>query len=268
MRRRKPGRNRMEDLRKGVYVLPNILTTANLFVGVFSIISSVNGEFHKAAMAIMISSVLDVFDGKIARLTRASSRFGVEYDSLADLVSFGIAPGVLLYEWSLHHMGRLGWLTVFLFVACGALRLARYNVRSSSADSRFFQGLPIPGAAIMAATYVMLLVNAGVVKPSSEHAAGKLAIFMMIGLGLLMVSNVKYRSFKNVDVVKKSPFNFLVALVMFIAVVASKPWIMLFLLSLVYVGSGPVSLAVKLLRAGRAAHKKPSPAVYNDKNHG
>jgi len=246
MSKRRKSRSRAER-RRSIYILPNLFTTASLFSGFFAIISAVRHDFMAAAVAIIVSGVFDFLDGKVARLTQTTSQFGVEYDSLADLVAFGVAPGLLAYLWALEPFGRLGWVAGFLYVACGALRLARFNVYSANRSSDFFQGLPIPGAAAMIATTVFFLHHfgqSGVIK----HWAILVLIFV---LSFLMVSNFRYFSLKNPELLKSKPFNTLVAATLVIALVAVRPQVVLFFFMLAYVVSGPI-LTVCLRRAARA----------------
>ena len=235
MSRRRKNRPRSER-HKGIYILPNLFTTASLFSGFYAIISAINSEFMAAAVAIVISGLFDFLDGKVARMTKTTSQFGLEYDSLADLVAFGVAPGVLSYLWALKPFGRLGWVAAFLFVACGALRLARFNVSNPSKDPGFFQGLPIPAAAGMIAVTVFLFNYMGQTGPI-KHAAVLVLIFV---LSFLMVSNLRYLSLKNPELFKSKPFNVLVAVILVFSLIAVHPQIMLFIIGLVYLISGPV----------------------------
>ncbi|MFH0809403.1 MAG: CDP-diacylglycerol--serine O-phosphatidyltransferase [Pseudomonadota bacterium] len=234
MKRRRKGN------RKGVAILPNLFTSANLFCGFYSIIASVKGDFYPAAVAILVALVMDGLDGKVARFTRTSSRFGVEYDSLADLVSFGVAPAMLAFMWALMPVGRLGWLAAFLFVACGALRLARFNTQVDTVDKGRFVGLPIPAAAAVVATGVIL---AGDYDLAIEPQIPVLAA--LYGLSFLMVSTIPYQSFKSYDPLKRRPFNTLVAALLILVVVAMEPHLMMFLLLACYVVSGPLLLVVR-----------------------
>ena len=185
--------DRRESLRKGVYLLPNLFTTGTLFAGFYGIISTMNGGYYVAAWFILVSAIFDVLDGKVARLTGTTSRFGVEYDSLADLVAFGVAPGLLMYSWALKPFGKLGWLAAFLYVVCGALRLARFNVQVDTVESKRFLGLPIPAAASMVASCVLLFYHLG-----GSGSIRKVSVLILIYvLALLMVSNVRYYSFKD-----------------------------------------------------------------------
>ncbi len=222
---------------RGVYVLPNLITTASLFAGFYAIVASIDGRFYAAAIAILVSLVLDGLDGRVARMTKSTSDFGVQYDSLADLVAFGVAPGILVYLWALKPFHQFGWVATFLFVVCGALRLARFNVQQGAADPRYFNGLPIPAAATMIATAIIFYYEIGPWAPSRY-----IYILVMIYLlSFLMVSNVKYVSFKRMDLFQRHPFHSLVAAVLVFVVVATAPTIMGFLLMAAYVASGPVS---------------------------
>ncbi len=248
------GFSRAESMRKGIYILPNLFTTGSLFAGFYGMIAGVNGDFRTAAVCILISAVFDGLDGKVARATGTTSKFGVEYDSLADLVAFGVAPGLIMYFWALKPFGRLGWLAAFLFVVCGALRLARFNVQVDTVESKRFVGLPIPAAASMVSATVLFFHHMG--WPSSYK---KLAILILIYcLAFLMVSSVKYYSFKDPELIKKQPFGFLVLAVLLFIVIAAEPAIMMFVLLVCYVLSGPVTFLVtwpRRRRLEKAMHK-------------
>ena len=224
-----------ERLRRGIYVLPNIFTSLNLFCGFYAVIASINDKFVAASIAIIIGIMFDIMDGKIARATNTNSKFGIEYDSLADLISFGLAPGIMIYLWALRPLGRIGWLAAFLFMACGALRLARFNSQIGIVSSDHFVGLPIPAAAGMSATTVLFCHKFGM--------AGKInPIFIMVLLYLLsflMVSTIKYNSFKKPELFRKMNFNVLVAVILILIFIAAQPSIALFLLGLTYIISGP-----------------------------
>ncbi|HEY5594245.1 MAG TPA: CDP-diacylglycerol--serine O-phosphatidyltransferase, partial [Nitrospiria bacterium] len=184
----------MRDYRRGIYLIPNLLTTGNLFSGYYAIIAVFNANYLYAAMAILLAMAFDVLDGKSARLTKSTSRFGVEYDSLADLVSFGVAPGLLIYSWALSSYGRIGWIAAFLYVVCGALRLARFNVQVGSVESKHFVGLPIPAAAGVIASLVVL--DQHILQMGTEIKPLLILGFIYV-LAFLMVSSFRYRSFKD-----------------------------------------------------------------------
>jgi CDP-diacylglycerol--serine O-phosphatidyltransferase len=238
-------------VRRGIYILPNLLTTANLFCGFYGIIAAIKHDFRTAAIAIIISCLFDILDGKVARITGADSRFGLEYDSLADLVAFGLGPAVLVYLWALEPFGRLGWAAAFMYVACGALRLARFNVQVSSVSKKYFVGLPIPGAACMVATTVLFFYRLGGSGPTKHFVF----LAMTYLLGFLMVSGVPYNSFKEIDWFQKMPFRALFLTILLFSVIAAQPSIMLFTLAFVYVTSGPVGYVRRHLKTRR----KPIP---------
>lgn len=245
---------RHESIKRGIYILPNLLTTGSLFAGFYSMVASLNGNFDTAALWIFLSAVFDGLDGKVARMTGTTSKFGVEYDSLADLVAFGVTPGLMVYAWALRPFGRLGWLAAFLFVACGALRLARFNVQVNTVESKRFVGLPIPAAASMVASTVLLFHHFG--WPSSFK---RLAIITLIYLlAFLMVSSFRYYSFKDPELIKRQPFGFLVLAIVLLIVVAAAPVVMMFAIMLAYVLSGPVGFVLtwpRRRRLEKAVHK-------------
>jgi len=237
-------------MRRGIYILPNLFTTGNLFCGFWAIVSVFQEKFEYAAYAIVLASVFDALDGKVARLSGAMSKFGVQYDSLADLISFGVAPALLAFTWALRPYGRFGWLAAFLFVVCGALRLARFNVQSSSGEVKYFKGLPIPAAAIMIALTILLylrLIETDLVKD--------IVILVMIYiLAFLMVSNIRYFSFKELDLAKRKPFSLFIFLILSMIVIIMEPTVVLFGFILTYVFSGPVNM-VRAWRKRRALRK-------------
>ncbi len=224
---------------RGVFLLPNLITTASLFAGFYAIVAAIDGRFLAAAWAIFIALVLDGLDGRIARITHSTSGFGVQYDSLADLVSFGVAPALLVYLWALRGLPykQFGWVAAFLFVVCGALRLARFNVQTGSMDPRYFNGLPIPAAAMVIATAIAFYYQIGEWAPE-KHVYILVAIYF---LSFLMVSNIKFFSFKKVELFRRHPFQTLVAAVLLFVMVATAPEIMGFPLMVIYVASGPFS---------------------------
>ncbi len=219
----------------GIYVLPTLFTSASLFSGFYAIIASVHGKYETAAIAILISCLFDGIDGRIARFTHSESHFGAEYDSLSDLVAFGVAPALLAFQWALEPFGRLGWLACFMYVICGALRLARFNILRNTSESKFFKGLPIPAGASFIATLV-LFINALGGLPESRHL---LIIILIYVLSFLMVSSIDYPSFKELELKRKKPFNVLVSVILVFLVIAYKPQIMLFFILALYVLSGP-----------------------------
>jgi CDP-diacylglycerol--serine O-phosphatidyltransferase len=236
------GYDRRESLRRGVYILPNLFTTGSLFAGFYGIVSTLNGNYLTAAWFILVASIFDALDGKVARLTGTTSKFGVEYDSLADLVAFGVAPGLLMYAWALKPFGKLGWLAAFLYVVCGALRLARFNVQVTTVESKRFVGLPIPAAASMVAACVILFYHLG-----GSGTIRKLSVLILIYvLALLMVSSFRYYSFKDPELVKRQPFGFLVLAIFIIVVIVAEPQIMFFLLFCGYTISGPIGYLLRL----------------------
>jgi len=230
-------------MKKGIYLLPNVFTTASLFFGFYSIVASYQGEFKKAAIAIVVSAIFDTIDGKVARLTGTTSRFGVEYDSLADLIAFGMAPGFLAYTWALVPFGRYGWLAGFLYVTCTALRLARFNVQSDTVEKSRFKGVPSPAAAGLIATTVLLYYYLGGSGATTKHMTLLLMIYL---LAFLMVSNVTYHSFKELELANRKPFSLLVVAVLLMILVIAEPQVMLFTIGLVYISSGPIELIYKL----------------------
>jgi CDP-diacylglycerol--serine O-phosphatidyltransferase len=239
-------RGRMRHrMRRGVFLLPSAFTLGNLFGGFYALIAVYNDEYVAAAVAILVAAVLDVLDGAVARLTGATSEIGVQLDSLADLVSFGVAPGLLAYVFALKPFGWVGALGAFAFAACGAFRLARFNVQVHVTDKRYFVGLPIPASAAVVATFVFFLKEVSAVVVFGRElvspewtAAG--VLLGMYGLGFLMVSRFRYRSLKELDVRKRRPFAILTTLLLVLIVVASHPRLFLFLAFLLYAASGPV----------------------------
>lgn len=223
--------------RKGIYLLPNLLTTGGLFSGFFAIVASMNGRFEAAAVAIFIAMIFDGLDGRVARLTNTQSEFGAQYDSMSDLVAFGMAPALVAYNWGLADYGKFGWLAAFIYVGCAALRLARFNANLGVTDSRFFQGLASPAAAG---------IIAGMVWTGSTHEVAGDKIGYLVGLltiaaGLLMVSNFRYNSFKDVNWRDKVGFLTILIVLLVFVVIASRPAEMLFGIFFIYACSGPIT---------------------------
>ena len=226
---------------RGIYLLPNLFTTAALFSGFYAIIAAMNGSFEKAAVAIFVSMVLDGLDGRVARLTNTQSEFGAQYDSLADMVSFGVAPALVTFSWALGSLGKIGWIAAFIYVAGAALRLARFNTQIGSVDKRYFVGLPSPAAAAVLAGMVWVGTEFEVV----THDYAIVAAVLVAGAGLLMVSNIYYHSFKDIDLKGKVPFVSLLAVVLMFAVISIDPAKLLWLLFLAYATSGPVQALLR-----------------------
>ncbi len=221
---------------RGIYLLPNLFTTGALFSGFYAVVAGMNGQFENAAIAIFVAMVLDGFDGRVARMTNTQSAFGAEYDSLSDMVSFGVAPALVTFSWVLSSVGKFGWFAAFIYVAGAALRLARFNTQIGSVDKRYFIGLPSPAAAAAVAGLVWACVEFDV---DVSGYAYVIAVYVA-AMGVLMVSNVLYSSFKDVDLKGKIPFMILLAIVLVIGVISISPPIFLWLLILGYTLSGPV----------------------------
>lgn len=229
---------------RGIYLLPNLMTTLALFAGFYAVIAGMNGDYLAGAIAIFIAMVFDGLDGRIARMTNSSSAFGAEYDSLADMVSFGLAPALLLYQWALSDFGKLGWLVAFVFTAGAALRLARFNTQVGVSDKRYFQGLPSPAAAALLAGLVWL-VETNHIETGFE---GDIALIFTLAAGLLMVSNIRFHSFKELNLKDKVPFVTLLVIVLVFVVITLKPSVILFGLAFIYAISGPVMTLLTLKR--------------------
>ncbi|HEY3099627.1 MAG TPA: CDP-diacylglycerol--serine O-phosphatidyltransferase [Methylomirabilota bacterium] len=254
--RRRAWQDLRERRRKSAFLLPSLLTTGNLFCGFFALLLTVDGRYTEAAAAIFVAMIMDMLDGRVARLMRATSQFGVEYDSIADVVSFGVAPAFLLYSFALRDLGRPAWFAAFLFVICGALRLARFNVITGSTDKRYFIGLPIPAGAAVACSLVILL-----------HG-DELERWMRVGVAvvtylvsLLMVSTFRYWSFKEFDWARRPPVQTLLIVVLAAMIVATKPEVFLFLVFGGYAVSGPV----RRLIVGHVPAVTPAEAPSKDR---
>jgi CDP-diacylglycerol--serine O-phosphatidyltransferase len=245
-------RRRWQELRdkrrRGIFLLPSLLTTGNLFCGFFALLLTANQRYPEAALAIFVAMIMDLLDGRVARLMKATSQFGVEYDSLADVISFCVAPAFLLYGFALRDLGRPAWFGAFLFVICGALRLARFNVQTASVDRRFFVGLSTPAAAGIVASSVLLLHGEPLTRPlAAAMAAGAYVT------ALLMVSTFRYWSFKELDFARRRPAQTLLVVVLGGMIVATHPELFLFVLFAGYALSGPVRRVV-------VGHVVPAPA--------
>lgn len=232
-RKSEPKRSRMRD--RGIYLLPNLFTTGALFAGFYAVVQAMNGRFEHAAVAIFIAMVLDGLDGRVARMTHTQSAFGAEYDSLSDMVSFGVAPALVIYEFALQGMGKLGWIAAFVYCAGAALRLARFNTQHDVVtDKRFFQGLPSPAAAALIAGFVWVMVEYGV---SGEDVRWLAAAMALLG-GLTMVSNFRYYSGKEINLRKSVPFFVILLIVLAFILVSTSPPEVLFGVFVLYALSG------------------------------
>lgn len=233
-----------------IYLVPNFVTTGNMFCGFYSLIASIRGDYVTAAWAVLAATIFDALDGRVARLAKATSPFGVQYDSLSDLISFGIAPGILLYMWALEPFKRLGWLAAFLFVACGALRLARFNVNSGTVPKGYFQGLPIPGAACLVATYIIFNDALDWIPPQHPFT-----LMLTFGAASLMVSTIPFPSFKEFHWKSRATFGYLLIGVLAMILIAVRPEVTLFLLICSYVGLSLVGNLVKFVLRSVRPHR-------------
>jgi len=242
--------------RKGVYLLPNMITTLSMFLGFLSMVWAVQGRFESACFAILLSAVMDGLDGKVARLTNTASEFGVQYDSLSDLVAFGIAPAMLMWQWELSALGRMGIAAAFIYAACGALRLARFNVSTAAVGKRFFIGLPIPAGGCTVVTFVFCAAHFPAVMAS---ALPYMTLVLAIGVGVLMVSKVRYFSFKEYDFLRAHPIRTMLFFLLVLGTVISFPRVMGFVLCAVYIIGGVVYTFVILPRRNRQLLRALSP---------
>ena len=242
---------RLAYRRRGIYLLPNLFTIAGLFAGFYAIVTAMEGYFNYAAVAIFVAMIMDFFDGRVARLTNTQSAFGAELDSLSDMVSFGVAPALVIYSWSLEGLGKLGWLAAFIYAAAGALRLARFNTQVLVADKRYFQGLPIPAAAGVLASMVWLCVDSEILGDVVSMMTAILAIIIAI----LMVSNVRYYSFKEIDLKGRVPFVAILLVVLAFVGISLDPPKVLFLIFFCYALSGPI-LTLRALYKARSLKRK------------
>ncbi len=235
---------------RGIYLLPNLFTTGAMFAGLYAITSAINGRFELAAIAIFVAMILDGLDGRVARMTNTQSEFGVEYDSLSDMVSFGVAPALVMYLWAFDSFGRLGLFAAFVHTAGGALRLARFNTQVEVADKRYFQGLPSPAAAAILAGGLWFSLEFGYEVDTVKY----FALILTICTGLLMVSNFRYSSFKEIDFKGRVPFVVAIIIMLGISFIMVQPQSMLFVLALGYAISGPV-ITLLMLRKKRRSRK-------------
>ena len=240
-----------EIRRRGIYLLPNLFTTAALFAGFYAIVQAMNQRFDQAAVAIFVAMVLDGLDGRVARLTHTQSAFGAEYDSLSDMVCFGAAPALIMYEWALKDLGRFGWISAFVFCVGAALRLARFNTNIDVVDKRFFQGLPSPAAAALCAGLIWVIDDFGIQR--AEVIRG-IAAAVTLFAGITMVSNVPFYSFKDINLRRSVPFWAVLLIVFVMILISSNPPMILFLLFIAYSFSG---YAVWLAKWRQSRQQKP-----------
>lgn len=223
--------------RRGIYLLPNLFTTSALFAGFYGIVAAINGRYEAAAIAVFVAMVLDGMDGRIARLTNTQSDFGAEYDSLADMASFGLAPALVAYEFLLSQIGKIGWLAAFMYTACAALRLARFNTQAGGTDKKYFKGLPSPAAASLVAGFIWV----GDVYGFRDFVLSRPLMFAItITAAALMVSNIRYYSFKDLDLNGRVPFVWVLAVALLLALISIEPPAVLFLGFACYAVSGPI----------------------------
>ncbi|MUM77007.1 CDP-diacylglycerol--serine O-phosphatidyltransferase [Pseudodesulfovibrio sp. F-1] len=234
---------------KSVYLLPNLLTTASLFIGFLGLTWAIQGDFVACALCILASCVFDGLDGKVARLTNTTSEFGVQLDSLADLVAFGVVPAIMVYLWALEDFGRMGLMAAFLFMACGALRLARFNIQAATSSKKHFVGLPIPAAACTLATLVLFTVY--LPESAMERLLPIGTLVLVYVLSFFMVSTVRFYSFKELSAFTAHPFSWMVSAILVFSLVASRPRLLGFIIFLGYIISGPVYTLFLLSRRGK-----------------
>jgi CDP-diacylglycerol--serine O-phosphatidyltransferase len=234
--------------RRGIYLLPNLFTTAALFSGFYAVVSGMHGEFEAAAIAIFVAMILDGLDGRVARLTNTQSKFGAEYDSLADMVSFGVAPALVMFSWALSDLGKFGWACAFVYVACAALRLARFNTQIDTADNNFFSGLASPAAAAVVAGIVWVCQDEGWVGSNLPVELAVVAGCLTGLMGFLMILNVPYHSFKGLDLKGRVPFVVMILVVLLFGVIMLDPARILLLAAMVYALSGPATAVWSKLR--------------------
>jgi CDP-diacylglycerol--serine O-phosphatidyltransferase len=233
-----------KKVKRGVYLLPNVLTTFGLFSGFFAIILATKGQYADAAIAIFIAMLWDGLDGRVARLTNTQSEFGAQYDSMADMISFGVAPALLMYFWQFSELGKVGWLAAFVYTAAGALRLARFNTQISNEDKRYFQGLPSPAAAALIAGLVWAKQSIGVT--DYDQYLTIISWIILVGAGVLMVSNVRYYSFKEINLKGRSSFKFLLIATLIIVIVTLWPSAILFVFFFAYALSGLIMTMIEV----------------------
>lgn len=244
--------------RKGIYLLPNLLTTGAMFAGFYAVIAGMAHDFGQACVAIVVAMFLDGLDGRVARLTNTQSAFGAEYDSLSDMLAFGVAPALICFSWALSELGKLGWTAAFVYVACAALRLARFNVQLGTTDKRFFVGLASPAAAGVVVFMVWTLHEYDIEVDTVVPIIAALVTFLA---GILMVLNVHYYSFKDLDFRHRVPFVVILVVVLALVIVSWHPPTVLFSMAVIYALSGPVMAVYLRRRKRRAQRKQVSPGL-------
>ncbi|KTC78117.1 CDP-diacylglycerol--serine O-phosphatidyltransferase [Legionella brunensis] len=244
-----------KESHSGIYLLPNLFTTASLFTAFYSIVASLKAQYETAVIAIFIGMLADGLDGRIARLTNTQTAFGAQYDSLSDMVTFGVAPALLLYSWNLHKLGKVGWLVAFMYTAAVALRLARFNVQVETADKRYFQGLACPPAAAIVSALVWFCHQ----NQLNHFVFAIITAIIALLAAILMVSNVRYYSFKEIDFKGKVPFLYLLVMVILFVAIAANPSVVLFTGFVIYASSGPIQTLIALHRL-----RKQRKRVAND----
>lgn len=250
---------------RGIYLLPNLFTTANLFAGFYAILAASTGKFEVAAIAIFVAMIMDGLDGRVARMTNTQSDFGAEYDSLSDMVAFALAPALVMFHWALSGLGKFGWVAAFIYTASGALRLARFNTQLGSSDKRYFQGLPSPSAAAIVAGMVWVGHYMDLTPANMPGFTAFLLALLTLGTGLLMISNFRYHSFKEVDWKGKVPFVAVIPVILVFAVVATDAPRVLFSVFFLYALSGPV-LTLWRLKQIRAARQEGGKSAEEPKD--
>jgi CDP-diacylglycerol--serine O-phosphatidyltransferase len=259
---KKRRRRRVDAMKRGIYLLPNLLTSLSLFFGFYSLISTINGEYYRGAVAILLASFFDILDGMVARATRTTSRFGLEYDSLSDLVAFGVAPGILAYLWALRPFGKWGWLASFLFVACAALRLARFNVQINTEEKKEYKGLPSPVAAGMIAITAIIFHYLHWEGDPARHLT---FLIMTYALALLMVSTIPYSNIKDeLGLIKRRPFSVLLLSIVGLVLVVAETEMLFFTTLIVYTASGPIEGLILYWRKKRKKSTQPEIKVIQE----
>lgn len=244
--------------RQSIYLLPNLFTLAALFAGFYAIVQSMNKMFVPAAVAIFVAMILDGMDGRVARMTDTQSAFGAEFDSLSDMVSFGVAPALVVYEWALRDFGKVGWMVAFVYCAGAALRLARFNTNLEVTDKRWFQGMPSPSAAALVAGLVWICHEYSDELAFMSDLIPWIALFFTLFAGLTMVSNVKFWSFKEINMRKTVPFVALLVTTLLLMLLVAKPPLVLFCLFIAYGASGYVIWAWRFIRKSKVATPHPT----------